>query len=51
MTPSSLPLIERRHFQNLYLNCGHGTLGWSLAHSSGKKIADLVSSELGNSRK
>jgi len=42
-TPSNLPLIGRTRYANLYLNTGHGTLGWTLAAGSGRAIADLVS--------
>jgi D-amino-acid dehydrogenase len=42
-TPSNVPLIGRTHYSNLYLNTGHGTLGWTLACGSGAAIADLVS--------
>jgi D-amino-acid dehydrogenase len=42
-TPSNLPLIGRSRYPNLYLNTGHGTLGWTLACGSGRSLADLVS--------
>ncbi|MEP6996151.1 MAG: D-amino acid dehydrogenase [Betaproteobacteria bacterium] len=42
-TPSNVPLIGRTRYPNLYLNTGHGTLGWTMAAGSGKAIADLVS--------
>lgn len=41
-TPSNVPLIGRTRINNLYLNTGHGTLGWTLACGSGKAAADLV---------
>jgi D-amino-acid dehydrogenase len=41
-TPSNIPLVGRTHLPNLYLNTGHGTLGWTLACGSGKALADLV---------
>lgn len=41
--PSNVPLIGRTRYANLYLNTGHGTLGWTLAAGSGRAIADLVS--------
>jgi len=41
-TPSNIPLIGRAHLPNLYLNTGHGTLGWTLACGSGKALADIV---------
>ena len=42
-TPSNVPLIGRTKLKNLFLNTGHGTLGWTLACGSGKALADLVS--------
>ena len=41
-TPSNLPLIGRSKYSNLYLNTGHGTLGWTLACGSGRALADIV---------
>jgi len=41
-TPSNVPVIGRTRFANLYLNTGHGTLGWTLAAGSGRALADLV---------
>jgi D-amino-acid dehydrogenase len=43
-TPSNVPVIGRTRLRNLYLNTGHGTLGWTLACGSGSVLADLVSS-------
>jgi D-amino-acid dehydrogenase len=38
-TPSNLPYIGRtRAYRNLWLNTGHGTLGWTLSAGSGKRI-------------
>jgi len=42
-TPDNVPLIGRTRLANLYLNTGHGTLGWTLAAGSGRSLADLVS--------
>jgi D-amino-acid dehydrogenase len=42
-TPSNLPLIGRSKYSNLYLNTGHGTLGWTLACGSARALADIVS--------
>jgi D-amino-acid dehydrogenase len=42
-TPSNVPLIGRTRLSNLFLNTGHGTLGWTLACGSGRALADLVS--------
>ena len=42
-TPSGVPLIGRTRYPNLYLNTGHGTLGWTMAAGSGKALSDIVS--------
>jgi D-amino-acid dehydrogenase len=42
-TPSNVPIIGRTRYPNLYLNTGHGTLGWTMSCGSGKAVADLVS--------
>ena len=42
-TPSNVPLIGRTRYANLYLNTGHGTLGWTMAAGSGKALAEIVS--------
>ena len=42
-TPSNIPCIGKTRLKNLYLNTGHGTLGWTLACGSGAVLADLVS--------
>jgi D-amino-acid dehydrogenase len=42
-TPGNVPLIGRTRFSNLYLDTGHGTLGWTHACGSGRAIADIVS--------
>jgi len=42
-TPSNVPLIGKTALRNLYLNTGHGTLGWTHACGSGKSIARIVS--------
>jgi len=41
-TPGNVPLIGRTRLKNLYLNTGHGTLGWTMAAGSGRLLADLV---------
>jgi D-amino-acid dehydrogenase len=42
-TPSNVPYIGRSRYQNLYLNTGHGTLGWTHSCGSGRALADIVS--------
>lgn len=41
-TPSNVPIIGATRLANLYLNTGHGTLGWTMAVGSGRLLADLV---------
>ena len=42
-TPNNVPLIGATRYGNLFLNTGHGTLGWTLAAGSGRALAELVS--------
>ncbi|AUL47454.1 D-amino acid dehydrogenase small subunit [Bordetella trematum] len=42
MTPDSTPIVGATRYDNLFLNTGHGTLGWTMACGSGKLTADLV---------
>jgi len=42
-TPSNVPLVGATRIPNLYLNTGHGTLGWTMACGSGKALADIIS--------
>ncbi len=41
-TPSNLPYIGRSRYANLWLNTGHGTLGWTLSCGSAAALADLI---------
>lgn len=43
MTPDGTPIVGRTPLKNLYLNTGHGTLGWTMACGSGQLIADIIS--------
>ncbi|MEK7207648.1 MAG: D-amino acid dehydrogenase [Pseudomonadota bacterium] len=43
MTPDNPPILGPSPYKNLFLNTGHGTLGWTMACGSGKVLADLVS--------
>jgi D-amino-acid dehydrogenase len=42
-TPSNVPIIGRSKLPNLFMNTGHGTLGWTHSCGSGKSIARIVS--------
>ena len=43
MTPDSTPIVGGTAIDNLYVNTGHGTLGWTMACGSAKLLSDLVS--------
>ena len=43
MTPDGTPILGRSPIANLYLNTGHGTLGWTMATGSGRVLADMIS--------
>ena len=42
MTPTNLPLHGRGRFLNLFLNTGHGHIGWTMSHGSARITADLI---------
>jgi len=42
-TPDGPPIIGSTPYSNLYLNTGHGTLGWTMSLGSGKLLADIIS--------
>ncbi|MEO7065721.1 MAG: D-amino acid dehydrogenase [Rhodanobacter sp.] len=41
-TPDGTPVVGGTRFKNLYLNTGHGTLGWTMACGSGRYLADIM---------
>lgn len=41
-TPSNVPHVGASRYANLWLNTGHGTLGWTMACGSGAVLADLI---------
>lgn len=43
MTPDGPPVIGKARYDNLWLNTGHGTLGWTMACGSGRVLADMLS--------
>ena len=43
MTPDGTPILGASTVSNLWLNTGHGTLGWTMAAGSGRVLADLIS--------
>ncbi len=45
-TPSNVPYIGQTRYRNLWLNTGHGTLGWTMACGSAASLAELMSGTL-----
>ena len=45
-TPSNLPIIGQSKLKNLYLNTGHGTLGWTEGPGSARALADIIAGEV-----
>ncbi len=41
-TPDGTPVVGATPYRNLFLNTGHGTLGWTMAAGSGRYLADLM---------
>jgi len=44
-TPDGTPIVGATAYRNLYLNTGHGTLGWTMACGSGRLLADLLANK------
>jgi D-amino-acid dehydrogenase len=42
LTPDGMPIVGRTPLDNLFVNTGHGPLGWSMACGSGKAVADIA---------
>jgi D-amino-acid dehydrogenase len=42
MTPSSVPILGPSSYENLWLNVGHGHVGWSMCAGSARAVADMV---------
>ncbi|MES2901591.1 MAG: FAD-dependent oxidoreductase, partial [Pseudomonadota bacterium] len=45
MTPDGTPIVGRTPLSNLFLNTGHGTLGWTMSCGSAQLLADLMSAK------
>lgn len=41
-TPDGTPIVGATRYRNLFINTGHGTLGWTMACGSGRLLADLI---------
>ena len=46
-TPSNVPYLGRTKVDGLYLNIGHGTLGWTMAAGTAARVAGVVAGDLG----
>lgn len=44
-TPSNIPLVGRTAIKNLFLNTGHGPLGWTTGVGTSKLLAELITQE------
>ena len=42
MTPSNLPIVGRKGLRNLWINAGHGHMGWTMSHGTARLLADLI---------
>jgi D-amino-acid dehydrogenase len=42
VSPAGTPIIGHTHIKGLWVNAGHGHLGWTLACGSGRVVADLI---------
>jgi D-amino-acid dehydrogenase len=42
MTPTGMPVIDRSPYSNLWLNTGHGHIGWTMSNGSARVLADLI---------
>ncbi|TAN07370.1 MAG: D-amino acid dehydrogenase [Rhodanobacteraceae bacterium] len=45
-TPDGTPVVGATPIRNLFVNTGHGTLGWTMACGSGRYLADLITGAL-----
>ena len=48
MTPDGIPYLGRTPIRGLYLNTGHGHLGWTMSCGSAQAVANLVSGRDGD---
>jgi D-amino-acid dehydrogenase len=45
MTPDGTPVVGPTPYDNLFLNTGHGTLGWTMSCGSGQLLADVINQQ------
>jgi D-amino-acid dehydrogenase len=46
-TPSNVPYVGRTRYRNLWLNTGHGTLGWTMGAGSGHRVMEMIAAGAG----
>jgi D-amino-acid dehydrogenase len=46
MTPAGPPILGRGRYRNLFLNCGHGHMGWTMACGTARIVADLMTGRM-----
>lgn len=42
MTPTGLPIVDRGPVDNLFINTGHGHMGWTMSNGCARMIADII---------
>ncbi|NLD00523.1 MAG: D-amino acid dehydrogenase [Gammaproteobacteria bacterium] len=45
-TPDGTPIVGPSAYRNLFLNTGHGTLGWTMSCGSASYLADIISKKI-----
>jgi D-amino-acid dehydrogenase len=46
MTPDGPPILGLGRHRNLFLNCGHGHMGWTMACGTARIVADLMTGRM-----
>ncbi len=46
MTPDGPPILGLGRHRNLFLNCGHGHMGWTMACGTARTVADLMTGRM-----
>jgi D-amino-acid dehydrogenase len=46
MTPDGPPVLGRGRYRNLFFNCGHGHMGWTMACGTARIVTDLMTGRM-----
>ena len=46
LTPDGPPILGLGRHRNLFLNCGHGHMGWTMACGTARIVADLMTGRM-----